>query len=85
MHFGYTSLFCPQHFYALLFSQSGAKDDPTDAFLQLDYMTKHFSELQAVKLDQPNTRMLDQLTHHRKAFVNEKVKVVSRIAAALLI
>ena len=69
--------------YREIFSQSGAKDDPTDAFLQLDYMTKHFSDLREVKLDQPNTRMLDQLTHHRKAFVNEKVKVVSRITAAL--
>jgi hypothetical protein len=39
--------------------------------------------LREVKLDQPNTRMLDQLTHHRKSFVNEKVKVVSRITVAL--
>lgn len=69
--------------YRGIFSQSGAKDDPTDAFLQLDYMTKHFSDLREVKLDQANTRTLDQLTHHRKAFVNEKVKVVSRITAGL--
>lgn len=69
--------------YRKVFTQSGAKDDPTDAFLQLDYLTKHFSDLQEVKLDQQNTRMLAQLTIHRKSFVDEKVKIVSRITAAL--
>ena len=69
--------------YRKIFAQSGAKDDPTDAFLQLDYMTKHFSDLQEVKLDQQNTRILDQLTIHRKSFVNEKVKVVNRMLTAL--
>ncbi|NQY63574.1 MAG: IS110 family transposase [Alteromonadaceae bacterium] len=69
--------------YRKIFTQSGAKDDPTDAFLQLDYLTKHFSDLQEVKLDQQNTRMLDQLTYHRKSFVDEKVKIVSRLTAAL--
>ena len=69
--------------YRKIFAQSGAKDDPTDAFLQLDYLTKHFSDLQEVKLDQQNTRMLDQLTIHRKSFVDEKVRIVSRVIAAL--
>ena len=69
--------------YREIFTQSGAKDDPTDAFLQLDYMTKHFSDLREVKLDQQNTRMLNQLTIHRKSFVDEKVKLSNKITATI--
>jgi hypothetical protein len=69
--------------YRKVFTQSGAKDDPTDAFLQFDYLSKHFSDLREVKLDSQNTRILDQLTVHRKSFVNEKVKLMSKITAAL--
>lgn len=69
--------------YRKVFSQSGAKDDPTDAFLQLDYLTKHFSELKKVTFDSQDTRIIEQLTIHRKSFVNEKVKLTSKITAAL--
>ncbi len=69
--------------YRKVFTQSGAKDDPSDAFLQFDYLTKHFSDLQEVTLDPQDTRMLAQLTEHRKSFVNEKVKLTNKITAAL--
>jgi hypothetical protein len=69
--------------YRKVFTQSGAKDDPTDAFLQFDYLTKHFSNLQEVTLDSQDSRMLDELTVHRKSFVDEKVKLTNKIAATL--
>jgi len=69
--------------YRKVFTQSGAKDDPTDAFLQFDYLTKHFSDLQEIRLDSPDSRMLKQLTVHRKSFVNEKVKLTNKITVAL--
>ena len=69
--------------YRKVFTQNGAKDDPSDAFLQLDYLTKHFSNLQEVKLDTQETRMIEQLTIHRKSFVDEKGKLTNRITAAL--
>ncbi len=69
--------------YRRVFTQSGAKDDPTDAFLQFDFLTKHFSDLKEIKLDDSETRLLDQLTKHRKSFVGEKVKLTRKIQAAL--
>ncbi len=69
--------------YRKVFTQSGGKDDPTDAFLQFDYLTKHFSNLQEVTLDSQDSRMLDELTVHRKSFVDEKVKLTNKITATL--
>lgn len=69
--------------YRKVFTQSGAKDDASDAFLQLDYLTKHFSDCQEVTFDRQDTRILEQLTEHRKSFVNEKVKLTNKITAAL--
>ncbi len=69
--------------YRKVFTQSGAKDDPSDAFLQFDYLTKHFSDCQEVTFDRQDTRILEQLTEHRKSFVNEKVKLTNKITAAL--
>jgi hypothetical protein len=51
--------------YRKVFTQRGAKDDPTDAFLQFDYLTKHLSNLQEVTLDSQDSRMLDELTVHQ--------------------
>jgi len=53
------------------------------AILQFDYLTKHVSDLQEVTFDRQHTRILEQLTVHRKAFVNEKVKLSNKITAAL--
>jgi hypothetical protein len=69
--------------YRKVFAQSGAKDDPTDAFLQFDYLTKHFSDLQEVTLDSQASRMLDELTVHRKSFVDERVKLTNKITATI--
>ena len=69
--------------YRNVFTQRGAKDDPSVALLQLDYRTKHVSDCQEVTFDHQDTRILEQLTEHRKSFVNEKVKLTNKITAAL--
>jgi len=69
--------------YRKVFTHSGAKDDPTDAFLQLDYLTKHSASLRKVSFDTNNTRILETLTTHRKSFIKEKVKLTNRITGAL--
>lgn len=69
--------------YREMFSQSGAKDDPTDAFLQLDYLMKHPDRLRKVTVDDEDTRIIQRLVEHRKFFIEERIKQTSRIGASL--
>ncbi len=69
--------------YRDAFSQSGAKDDPTDAFLQLDYLLKHKSALKPLMPDNEETRILQRLVEDRRMLVNDKVRLTNRITAAL--
>lgn len=69
--------------YRQSFCQSGAKDDPTDAFLQLDYLQKHPEALRPLVPDDPQTRILQQLVVDRRHFVDEKVRLTNAIRAAL--
>lgn len=69
--------------YREAFTQSGAKDDPTDAYLQLDYMTRHPSALKPLVPDNQETRILQRLVEDRRTLVGEKVRLSNRITAAL--
>jgi transposase len=69
--------------YREAFTQSGAKDDPTDAFLQLDYLVKHPSVLKPLVPDTKETRILQRLVEDRRVLVSEKVRLTNRITAAL--
>lgn len=69
--------------YREAFCQSGAKDDPTDAFLQLDYLLKHPEALTALRPDNQETRILQRLTEDRRDLVEDKVRLTNRIGAAL--
>ena len=69
--------------YREAFTQSGAKDDPTDAFLQLDYLLKHKSALKPLMPDNEETRILQRLVEDRRMLVNDKVRLTNRITAAL--
>jgi len=69
--------------YREAFTQSGAKDDPTDAYLQLDYLIKHPSALKPLKPDNEETRILQRLVEDRRMLVSEKVRLTNRITAAL--
>lgn len=69
--------------YRETFSQSGAKDDPTDAYLQLDFLLRHPQSLNALKPDDPETRILQRLTEDRRSLVGERVRLTNRITASL--
>jgi len=65
------------------FAQSGAKDDPTDAFLQLDYLLKHPEALKPLQPDDPQTRILQRLVEDRRHFVQDKVDITNHLTACL--
>jgi len=69
--------------YREAFTQSGAKDDPTDAYLQLDYLISHPKALKALVPDNKETRILQRLVEDRRTLVAEKVHLTNRITAAL--
>ena len=65
------------------FCQSGAKDDPTDAFFQLECLLKHRDLLREVTLDTEDTRIIQQLNEHRKFFIEERVALTERLRTSL--
>lgn len=69
--------------YREAFTQSGAKDDPSDAFLQLDYLRKHPEALKPLLPDNEETRVLQRQVEDRRMFVADKVRLTNRITAAL--
>lgn len=69
--------------YREAFTQSGAKDDPSDAFLQLDYLIKHPAALKPLMPDNQETRILQRLVEDRRTLVSEKVRLTNRITAGL--
>lgn len=69
--------------YREAFTQSGAKDDPTDAFLQLDYLSKHPEALKPLLPDTQETRILQRMVEDRRVLISEKVRLSNRITAAL--
>ncbi|MCK4703997.1 MAG: IS110 family transposase [Gammaproteobacteria bacterium] len=69
--------------YREAFTQSGAKDDPTDAFLQLDYLSKHPEALKPLMPDTEETRILQRMVEDRRVLISEKVRLSNRITAAL--
>jgi len=69
--------------YREAFTQSGAKDDPTDAFLQLDYLIKHPEALKPLIPDDQETRILTRLVEDRRTLIGDKVRLTNRITAAL--
>ena len=68
--------------YREAFSQSGAKDDPTDAYLQLDYLLKHPVALKPLIPDNEETRILQRIVEDRRVLVSEKVRLTNRMTSA---
>lgn len=69
--------------YREAFTQSGAKDDPSDAWLQLDYLIKHKSALRVLNPDTPETRAVQRLVEDRRTLIQDKVRLTNRLTAAL--
>src|ERR1035438_71435 len=64
---------------------SGAKSDPADAALILDFLCKHPERLRAFQPDTPETRTLQLLVEARREAVDDKTRYLNRLTAQLKI
>jgi transposase len=62
---------------------SGAKDDPSDAALLLDYLEKHRDRLRAWEPEDEKNRLLGMLVKDRRKAVDETTDLTNRLRAAL--
>lgn len=69
--------------YRKAFSPSNAKDDPTDAELQLDFLVKHMDKLRPWRPSDTQTRTLQLLVENRRRLVNDKTRVTNRLTSLL--
>jgi transposase len=69
--------------YRQAFTPSRAKDDPSDAALQLERLLKHRDKLQALTPQSATMRALDQLVAFRRRLVSDKVRLTNRLTSAL--
>ncbi len=69
--------------YREAFAPSHAKDDPTDAELQLELLLKHREKLTPLKPQSPAMRALEQLLEHRRRLVGDKVRLTNRLTSTL--
>src|ERR671925_897192 len=69
--------------YREAFTPSRAKDDPTDAALQLELLLTHRDKLQPLWPQSPTMRALAQLVEHRRRVVGDKVRITNRLTSTL--
>jgi transposase len=69
--------------YREAFVPSRAKDDPTDAELQLELLLKHRDKLQPLMPQSATMRALEQLVEHRRRVVGDKVRLTNRLTSTL--
>jgi transposase len=69
--------------YREAFTPSRAKDDPTDAELQLELLLTHRDKLQPLNPQSPTMRALEQLVEHRRRVVGDKVRMTNRLTSTL--
>ena len=69
--------------YRQAWAPSGAKDDPTDAALALEVLSKHRERLTELRPQSAQMRALQQLVEDRRKLVADRVRVTNRLTAAL--
>jgi transposase len=69
--------------YREAFTPSRAKDDPTDAELQLELLLTHRDKLLPLTPQSPTMRALAQLVEHRRRVVGDKVRITNRLTSTL--
>ncbi len=69
--------------YRETFTPSGAKDDPTDAELAVDLITRHADRFSPLKPQSVGMRKLIGLVEQRDKFVSDQGRVVNRLGYAL--
>ncbi len=65
--------------YRKAFVSSGAKDDPTDAVLILNYLIKHGDQLRPWRPDDAQTRELAMLVEQRRGFVDQRTALSNQL------
>lgn len=69
--------------YRKAFTHSGAKDDPTDAAIQVEILQLHMSKLKVIEPDTESVRRLAQLVEYRRKLVQDRVDLTNRITTTL--
>ncbi|MCP4298540.1 MAG: IS110 family transposase, partial [Proteobacteria bacterium] len=69
--------------YRKTFSTSRAKDDPSDAALQVDFLMKHRDKLSPWFPDAPETRTLNRLVEMRRNLVQDKTRLTNKMTSLL--
>jgi transposase len=69
--------------YRKAFTPSGAKDDPSDALLQVEILTLHMRKLNVIEPESAAMRSLSQLVEYRRNLVQDSVDLSNQITAAL--
>jgi transposase len=69
--------------YREAFTPSRAKDDPTDAELQVELLLTHRDKLTPLTPQSPTRRALAQLVESRRRLVGDKVRLTNRLTSAL--
>jgi transposase len=69
--------------YRKSFRPSGAKGDPHDASLLLDFLIRHRDKLRRIQPDTPETRALRFLVEERRKLVDERIRFTQRLCAHL--
>lgn len=67
--------------YRKAFSSSGAKNDPVDAYLQLEILKNHMDKLTPLVADKAEIRILEQLLEFRRTMVQERIAITNRITS----
>ena len=69
--------------YREAFTHSGAKDDPSDALIQVEILEHHMSKLRKIEPEATDVRILAQHVENRRKLVQERVKLSNKITATL--
>lgn len=69
--------------YREVFTHSGAKDDPSDAQLALEFLQKFSDKLQPLDPQSPAMRALEQLVEMRRRLVDDRTRLTNRLTSAL--
>lgn len=69
--------------YRKAFAHSGAKDDPTDAAIQVEILQLHMDKLNVITPDSESVRRLAQLVEYRRKLVQDRVNLTNRMTTTL--
>jgi len=69
--------------YRKAFSNSGAKNDPSDALIQTEILTLHMDKLVPIVPESSEIRTLGQLVEYRRKLVQDRVNLSNKVTATL--